>query len=110
MGLALGTGLIFLIIWLRSRGVNLAWYELLTGLLGIALLLFAYQNYQASVAEFEPTAPGMFLLVFGLPGLILLLLSVFLVWFRNFRAACLAWFRNRRAPKDGRGSTKTAKA
>lgn len=86
LGLALGAGLLFLVVWLRGRGVNLAWYEWLLGLLGIALLLFACQNYQASVAEFQPTAPRMFLLVFGLPALLLLILTVFLVWFRHYRA------------------------
>ena len=85
-GLALGAGLLFLVVWLRGRGINLAWYEWVLGILGVAFILFAYQNYQASVAEFQPNAPGKFLLVFGLPGLILLVLAVFLVWFRHARA------------------------
>lgn len=86
MGIALGAGLLFLVVWLRGRGIRPAWYEWVLGLLGIALLLFAYQNYQASVAELQPNAPGKFLLVFGLPGFILLILAVFLVWLRYFLA------------------------
>ena len=85
MGLALGMGFMLLIVWLHGRGTRLAWYEWLLGVLGVAFILFAFQNYQASVAEFEPTAPGMFLLVFGLPGLIMLALAIFLVWLRHFR-------------------------
>ena len=85
-GLALGAGLIFLIVWLRGCGIKVAWYEWLLGVLGVALILFAYQNFQASVAENHPKVPGMFLLVFGLPGLIILMLTVFLTWFRHFRA------------------------
>jgi len=99
MGLALGSGLIFLIVWLRGRGIKLAWYEWLVGILGITTLLFTIQNYQASVAELEPTAPGMFLVVFGIPAVILLALAVFLVWFRHFRVV-----------KKEKGSSQAAKA
>ena len=88
MGIALGSGLLLLALWLRSRGVGITWYEWLLGALSIIILLFTLQNYQASVAENEPFAPAMFLLVFGIPGLVLLLLSVFLVWF--------GWFRGKR--------------
>ena len=86
IGIALGAGLLFLIIWLRGRGVNLAWYEWVLGLLGLALIIFACQNYQASVAEFQPKAPQMFLLIFGLPGFLILALAIFLVWLRYYRA------------------------
>ena len=86
-GLLLGIGLVALVLWLRSRGIDVAWYAWLLAVLGIVLLIFTLQNYFASVAEYEPTAPGMFLLVFGIPAVVLLLLAVFLVWFGWFRRA-----------------------
>ncbi len=86
-GLLLGIGLVALVLWLRSRGIDVAWYAWLVGTLGLVLLIFALQNYFASRAEFEPTAPGMFLLVFGIPAVVLLLLAVFFVWFGWFRRA-----------------------
>ena len=86
LGIALGSGLLLLVLWLKSRGINLKWYEWILGLIGVALMLFTLQNYQASVAELEPNAPGMFLLVFGTPALFFILLTAFLVWFRTFRA------------------------
>ena len=86
LGIALGAGLLLLVLWLRTRGINLTWYEWVLGIIGMALMLFTLQNYQASVSEFEPTAPGMFLLVFGIPALAFILLTAFLVWFRQYRA------------------------
>lgn len=86
LGLALGAVLLVLVVWLRSRKIAVAWYEWLLGGLGLALVLFALQNYMASVAALEPTAPGMFLLVFGLPGIVLLLLAIFLAWWRHARS------------------------
>ena len=85
IGLTLGIALLLLVLWLRSRKIVLTWYEWLLGALGLALLLFSLQNYIASTAELEPMAPGMFLLVFGLPGLVLVLLSIGLPWWRHFR-------------------------
>jgi len=85
-GIALGAGLIFLIVWLRAHSVKVTWYEWVLGAVGMALVLFAYQNHQASIAELHPRVPGMFLLVFGLPGLLLLALGVFLPWYRRYKA------------------------
>ena len=86
IGLILGAGLLFLVAWLRVRGINIAWYEWLLGALGVVLIFFAVQNYLASVANFQPIAPGRFLLVFGCPGLILLVAAVFLIWLRHYLA------------------------
>ncbi len=82
LGIVIGAGLLLLILWLRIRGISLKWYEYLLGLVGLLLLIFTLQNYEASVAELEPNAPVMFLLVFGIPGLVFLLITAFLVWFR----------------------------
>ncbi len=86
LGIVIGAGLLLLILWLRIRGISLKWYEYLLGFIGLVLLIFTLQNYEASVAELEPIAPTMFLLVFGIPGLIFLLITAFLVWFRWQRA------------------------
>ena len=82
LGIVIGAGLLLLVLWLRTRGISLKWYEYLLGFIGLVLLLFTLQNYEASVAELEPIAPIMFLLVFGIPGLVFLLITAFLVWFR----------------------------
>ncbi len=93
IGLLLGLGLLALVLWLRSRRVAIAWYAWLLAALGLALLIFSLQNYLAATADQEPASPGLFLLVFGLPGLILFLLAGGLVWWRTLRQA-----RARRAP------------
>ncbi|ACZ62500.1 hypothetical protein [Dehalococcoides mccartyi] len=64
------------LFWLMKRNnFSLKWYEWLIGIAGLVLLLLTIQNYFGSIDEFETKAAGMFLLVLGLPALILLALS-----------------------------------
>ncbi|MCF7635231.1 MAG: putative reductive dehalogenase anchoring protein [Dehalococcoides mccartyi] len=75
IGILVGA-LILGLIWLMKRhNFSLTWYEWLIGAVGLLMLLFTIQNYFGSLAEIEPKAANMFLLVIGLPGLILLALS-----------------------------------
>jgi hypothetical protein len=88
LGIVLAVVLILMIMWLRSRKIVVAWYEWLIATLGLLLLLVALQNYSTSKVGYEPTAPGIFLLVLGLPALFLILISVGFV--------CWRWFRKNR--------------
>jgi hypothetical protein len=81
-GLLVVLALVTLAYWLKQRGITVRWYEWLLGSLGLILLVFSLQNYFAATREFEPAAPVMFLLVFGLPALVLLVLAVGLPWLR----------------------------
>jgi uncharacterized membrane protein len=82
IGFLLGLTLLALGMFLRSRGIRPSWYVWLIAALGFVLLVFALQNYRAARADFEPVSPGVFLLIFGLPGLILMLLAAFLTYMR----------------------------
>ncbi len=64
-----------LIFWMRSRDIGLTWYEWLIGAVGLLLLIFSAVNFFGSLAEEESTAATMFLLIFGLPALILMAVS-----------------------------------
>jgi hypothetical protein len=72
IGIVAGGAVLGLILWLRSTKVSVKWYEWLIGAAGLALALFTIQNFAGSMAELEITAAKMFLLVTGLPALILL--------------------------------------
>ncbi|RJO61852.1 MAG: dehalogenase [Dehalococcoidia bacterium] len=84
-GILLAVVLMLLVLWLRSRKIAVTWYEWIIAALGLVLLLVALQNYFASSAGYEPTAPGMFLLVFGLPGILLFAIAAVLVSRRQLR-------------------------
>jgi len=71
VGVAVGA----LMLWMRSRNIKMTWYEWLIGIVGLLLLLFAIQNYFGTQAEFESTAAMLFLLVVGLPSLILIVVA-----------------------------------
>lgn len=72
IGLVLGALLLGLAMYMRSKDISLTWYEWLIGVVGLLLLLFTFQNFFGSFAELETTAAWMFLLITGLPALILL--------------------------------------
>ncbi len=68
----LAVGLLLFVQWLRSRNIEVKWYEWFIGAVGLTLLLFTIQNFVGSFAEFNPVAAWLFLLVTGLPAIILL--------------------------------------
>ncbi len=87
-GALIGLALVLLIVWLRRNKIVVAWYEWLIGAAGLLLLIFAVQNYSAAATGQEPFAPGVFLLIFGLPALTLFVIAAALVawrWFRRVR-------------------------
>jgi hypothetical protein len=75
IGLVAGAALLGLEMWVRSKNLRVTWYDRLIGAIGLLLLLFTIQNFFGSQAELESTAANMFLLVTGLPALILLAVS-----------------------------------
>ena len=72
IGIVAGAAILGLVIWMRSRNIDIKWYEGLIGALGLVLLFFTIQNFAGSLAELESTAANMFLLISGLPAIILL--------------------------------------
>ena len=87
VALIVGAGLVALAWWLNSKGIKLTWYEWLIGVVGLALLLFAIQNYFGFNNEMESNTANMFLLAVGLPSLILVVVAGVLPWMRSRRAS-----------------------
>jgi hypothetical protein len=75
IGLIVGAGVLALALWSNNRGVSIKWYDWLIGVIGLLLLIFTIQNYFGSNAELEPTAANLFLLVTGLPAIILMVIA-----------------------------------
>lgn len=83
IGLIAGVFVGALVLWLSSRGIKVTWYEWLIGAIGLVLLLFTIQNVVGSYAEWESTSANMFLLVTGLPAIIMLVVAWMLTWRRH---------------------------
>ncbi len=75
IGLVAGAAVLGLVLWLKGKDITVKWYEWLIGVIGLLLLMFTIQNFFGSQAELESTAASMFLLVTGLPAIILLAVS-----------------------------------
>jgi len=71
VGIAAGA----LVLWTRSKDIRIAWYEWLIGIVGLLMLLFTIQNFIGINSEFNSAGANLFLLVLGLPGLILMLVA-----------------------------------
>jgi len=74
IGIIIGGAFAALFWFLSKNKFSLKWYEWLMSGIGLLLLLWTIQNFTASFVEWEPKAAWMFLLIVGLPGLILLIL------------------------------------
>jgi hypothetical protein len=72
IGAVLAVALYMLIMWLRNSGYSLKWYDWILGILGMGLLLFTLENFIGSFEEQVPQAAWMFLVVTGIPSLVLL--------------------------------------
>ena len=81
-GLLIG-GLVWLVLWIRSANISVKWYEWLIGAIGLLIMIGAAENFFAAFKEFESGAAWKYLLVLGLPALILLAVAVQLVMRRN---------------------------
>ncbi|GAI96456.1 putative reductive dehalogenase anchoring protein (rdhB) [marine sediment metagenome] len=79
LGGVVAAGLLALVLWLRSKSIEVKWYDRLMGALGLLLLIFTVQNFYTSFIELVPQAAWMFLLVTGLPSVILLVIPIQLV-------------------------------
>ncbi|MEQ4489038.1 MAG: dehalogenase [Dehalococcoides mccartyi] len=75
IGILIGALVLGFIWWLKRKNLHLTWYEWLIGAVGLILLVFTLQNFMGSFEEVESKAAYMFLLVTGLPSLILLALT-----------------------------------
>ena len=76
-----------LIFWMRSRGMQITWYEILIGAVGVLLLLFGLQNYAGFNAEFESSAASTSLLLLVLPAVVIIAVAALLTWRSNRSAA-----------------------
>jgi hypothetical protein len=82
IGFILGIALLSLVLWIRSKGISVRWYEWLLGGVGVLFAVWAVHDYFASVAEHNEFAGLMLIWMIGVPAIIFLGLAVFLPWWR----------------------------
>ena len=75
IGLLVGAGLVWLVLRLRDRNIAVKWYEWLIGAVGLLLLTVTIQNFTGSFAEHQPSSAWMYLLMMGVPAIILLVVD-----------------------------------
>ena len=97
IGLAVGAGLVALVLLVHNLKIAVKPYDWLIAFVGLGFLLFTLQNFTASFAEHEATAAWNFLWMFGTPGIVLLAIAFFLPW-------------NRRRLKPNSSSSKLARS
>jgi len=83
LGLLLGILGFAMVKWLRSRDMKVTWYDWLIGIIGLAMLIFTFQNFYSSFMEDEAFAGWMFLLFPGLLAVVLMGIVALQIWRRN---------------------------
>ena len=71
----------WLVSWMRNRGIKVSWYDWLIVIVGLFVPLFTIQNYFAALYEFESGTASTFLMATRIPSLVLN---------RHYRSAGLA--------------------
>ncbi|APV45005.1 hypothetical protein Dform_01685 [Dehalogenimonas formicexedens] len=79
IGIVLGSIILYIYIWITTKRTPIEWYEFLLGLVGSILMVLTFQNFLGSMAEMEIETASMFLLITGLPSVVLLVLTGILV-------------------------------
>ena len=95
IGLVLGIGLAIMVLFLTRLKIKFRWYEAVIGVIGLFLTIWAVHDSFAARAEYNDIAAGIFLWLFGVPGILLLGLAIFLAWWRNIRRS-----RNENRPAE----------
>lgn len=75
MSFVLGIAVGALILWMFKGKIMLKWYEWLMGIVGFVLMVIAVQHFFGSMDELYPTAGWLGLAIFGIPALVLLVLT-----------------------------------
>ena len=83
VGTIFGLALLALFWWMRSKNIKVSWYEYLIGGIGLLLLLFTIQNWVGAIRENEAASIMWYLLILGVPSLVLLLVAGSMAWRRN---------------------------
>lgn len=68
IGIVLGLGLAYLVSASRSGKMRIRWYQWVLGVIAVAFLLLAIQNYFALLDELQPKMATFALIAFGLIG------------------------------------------
>jgi len=67
------------VFYVKNKGITVRWYEWILGALGIALLYFAILNFNGGLFEETTRAAWLYLIVMGIPALVLLAVPALLI-------------------------------
>jgi hypothetical protein len=97
IGLVIGAALLGLVLWLQHKGISVRWYEWLLGALGFLILYWTVHDFFGAMAEYNEAAARIFLWLLGTPGIILIAVPAFLIWWRTNRSKALVWWHTHRS-------------
>lgn len=78
-----GAAVVALIVWLLKQNIKLKLYEWLMGALAIIFAVAAIQHYSGSMQENIPQAANLGVLMFGIPAIVLAVVTGLTAWRRN---------------------------
>ena len=90
IGLILGAVGFWLKSWARARNINIKWYSWVFIVLAVLAFALMVMDFRTMTLEMEPTAAEGVLWLYGIPGLVLALTAVGLIWWQNRKPAAMS--------------------
>ena len=87
VGLVLGTAGLWLGAWARAKNISIQWYAWIFIVLAALLFALMVMDFRTLTTATEPSMAEGILWLYGIPGLVLILIAVSLIWWQNKKMA-----------------------
>lgn len=90
IGLILGAAGFWLKSWAHAKNIHIKWYAWIFIVLAVLVFALTVMDFRTLTLEMEPTTAGNVLWLYGIPGLVLALIAVGLIWRQNRKPAAVS--------------------
>lgn len=87
IGLVLGAAGLWLGSWAHAKNISIKWYVWIFIVLAVLVFALMVMDFQTLTTEMEPTMAEGVLWLYGIPGSVLALIAVSLIWWQNKKPA-----------------------
>ena len=83
VGMVLGIAGFGLASWTRTKNISIMWYVWVFIVLAVLFFALTVMDFTALTTEMEPGAAQVILWLYGIPGIVMALIAVGVIWWQN---------------------------